>query len=160
MERWYFPLKHVAQGDSYGCAIACVAVVAGLTYERARAEMFPRRREFVNGHALRADEDQIRAALDRLGFKTSTVTNLAVNRGPVIVSFAWNPERRGGCRHAVVWDPFARRFIDPGNANGYVAHDEGEKFLDLWKRSGWRATVVTGRVSRRLPTVNLTAELV
>ena len=146
MDRWYFPLDHVEQGDSNGCVVASVAIVTGLSYLRARHEMFPKRRDFVDDRSLWCDEAQSTRCLRRLGFATRQVDDHRRTKRPALVSFAWHPEDPRSCAHCVVWDPWKERFIDPGNANGYVSHEEAERFIDLWKRTAWTSTLVTGRL--------------
>lgn len=141
MKDWYYPIKHVRQGDENGCAIACIAIIAGLTYERARAETFPKRRTFRDNKSLHVDDDRMSSTFRRLGFHVNHSATFRDHKRPAVLVFEWEPGMPSSDRHAVVWDPFSERFLDPGYGPNFHNTD---RYLTLWQKTGYRATIVTG----------------
>lgn len=148
MKSWYFPIRRVEQGDDYGCAIACVATVCGLTYDRARYEFFDRK-PVKDGPLIQITVYDMLRVVRRLGFKARTSSRLVKTRHPTIVVFKWQPTVPTSLCHSVVWDPFDRRFVDPGWDDGNITN---ERYTSLWRDSGTRTLVISGRRpdSRRL----------
>jgi len=141
---WLFPLKRIKQVDYNGCGIASVATVCGLTYERARAEFFPRRKRFVDDESLHIDSDQMLSMIHRLGFKGRIVESCPERlKNPTIFIFDWSPDLGSGT-HAVVWDPFKRKILDPGPDASY--NRSNKFYFNLWKRSRYASCVVTGKL--------------
>lgn len=140
MDRWHFPLMRIAQDDDHGCGIAAVATVCGVTYERARFEFFPQRQEFDDDESLHVGGDGMVRVVERLGFSAEWSRTYKSARCPTILFFEWQPRRSWSGRHAVVWDPFAKAYIDPG-PDRWLTHD----YHNLWKRSGHSVLRVTGR---------------
>jgi hypothetical protein len=147
MKRWYFDLKRVVQEDDHGCGIASVAIACGVTYERARAEFFPRKRVFVDDESLHVVSDQMINVVRRLGFSCSMRDTFRGIMRPVLVPFAWHPGSTYSQVHCVVWDPWAKKFIDPGYDHDY--NHESKFYIDLWKRSQYRVLAITGRAYGR-----------
>lgn len=130
----------MAQGDDHGCAIACVAMICGLTYERCRAEFFPRRTKFKDDKTMMVNADQMMRVIRRLGYSCIHVDgSFKQHKLPAIVLFDWRtvPEST----HAVVWDPFRSTFLDPG----YDWPMSSELYMKNWRRSNYASIVVTGR---------------
>lgn len=147
MKRWYFDLKRVEQEDDHGCGIAAVAIACGVTYERSRAEFFPRKRMFVDDETMHVVSDQMIKVVRRLGFSCSLQDSHRGLMRPVIVPFSWMPGCSYSSVHCVVWNPWEKRFIDPG-----WDHDRNlpnSYYLDLIKRSNYSVLAITGRVYGR-----------
>lgn len=140
MKSWYFPITCVEQKDDHGCAMACVATICGATYERARAEFFPRRRRFKDDDSLCVLSHQMISVARRLGFRARLVAQFKHLGRPAILPFAWSPGVRGTGIHCVVWDPFESRVIDPGYDNL-----TSEQYIQRWKNSGFGAIAITGK---------------
>ena len=77
-----------------------------------------------------------KARVDRVSFKRSNV--------PVIVLFAWYPDDEACGVHAVVWDPFERRVIDPGTDHAFK--HPTSFYHDKWKASNYLTIAVTGKL--------------
>lgn len=143
-KRWYFDLVRVAQQDYFhGCGIAAVATACGVSYPRARSEFFPRRTKFTDSAKMHVTQDQQLAVIRRLGFAAEFRDSFRLTSTPMLLSFVWSPGYEDAGCHCVVWDPVQDRIIDPG-----LDHDRGNDkrfYLNLWKRSGYRSIVITGR---------------
>ena len=150
MDRWLFPIKRVKQVDWNGCGIAAVATACGVTYERARSEFFPRREKFIDDRRLRVNEAQMLRVIDALGFQAKPSGAIFQHKRPAIVTFSWNPKNDPNVDttgvHAVVWNPWQKRFIDPGT--DYALDHPNSKYINLWKQSGFRAIIITGKKER------------
>lgn len=139
MDKWFFPMKTVPQ-QGLGCALACVATVAGVSFDTAKKAAFPRdwrQRVGYGPKTLEMNEDRVRQALRRLGWMTRPVNDFRRLISPSIVFLRYEY----GSIHAMVWDPFAKEFRDPGA--GYSHRDE---ILKDWRRGGFRSVTVTGRI--------------
>lgn len=142
MDKWFFQMKTVPQ-QGRGCALACVATVAGVTFDRAKKAAFPRdhvRRSLfgIGSASIEVNEDRVRAALRRLGWVTRPVNDFRRLSTPSIVFLKYS----SGSIHAMVWDPYIREFRDPGA--GYFHKGE---IMEDWRRGHYRSVTVT----RRLP---------
>lgn len=143
MKQWYFPLARVEQDDNYGCAIASVATVCGVTYGRARAEFFPKRRDFDDNRTLCVRGHHMLRVIHKLGFKAHFHHGTYGHfRCPVLVPFAWFPPDPNWI-HCVVWDPFGEEYIDPGPDHNDPAPNN--RYTKLWRKSNFRVIVVTGK---------------
>jgi len=146
MKRWYFDIKRVMQVNNHGCGIATVATVCGVTYERARHEFFPKKRRFRDGEDLCVDAIAMIKVINKLGFDAETVPDFRkVKDRPVIVPFSWSPYAPDYGIHSVVWDPFKKRFIDPGPDEGNFSEKE---YVGFWKYFKYQSVVVTGKKKR------------
>ena len=143
MNDWFFPIKKVAQEDHNGCAIACVATVCGITYERARSEFFPRRRMFEDDESLWVGGVQMTRVIRKLGFRVVPTRNFKELECPTILAFAWSPGYRDSNCHSIVWDHVTQQFIDPDPMA--VSGESLKHYHDLWKRSGFNALAITGK---------------
>jgi hypothetical protein len=143
VKQWYFPLARVKQRDDYGCAMASSAIVCGLTYSRMRSEFFPKRRHFTDDRSLCVRGDHMLRVINRLGFTAKYHTGSFKHlKCPVIVPFAWFPPDTDWI-HCVVWDPFEKRYIDPGP--DHERHMSQDEYSKLWSKSDYRVIVVTGK---------------
>ncbi len=139
MDEWFFRMKTVPQ-QGRGCALACVATVAGVSFSTAKKAAFPRDWRDREGYGFKSfemDEDRVRATLRRLGWTSRPVNDFRRLVSPSIVFLLLE----SGSVHAMVWDPFFREFRDPGA--GYFHRDE---IITGWRRGGFRSVTVTGRL--------------
>lgn len=146
MKAWPFPLVRVKQVNWNGCAIASVATACGVTYERARATCFPKRKYFEDDKSLHLNQEQVQRACAALGFHTKISSTFRWSQRPAIVTVSWDPNSSDPTCHSVVWDPYQKKFLDPG-----ADHDHGRynanHFMKLWKNCGYSVVIVTGQHS-------------
>lgn len=145
MDKWFFEMKTVPQ-QGLGCALACVATIAGVSFDEAKKAAFPRdwrdRGGFWANKTLELDEDRVRAAFRRLGWQARPVDDFRRRKAPSVVFLTYGQERYPGqAIHAVVWDPFTREFRDPGS--NWAHKDE---IIQQWRWGGFRSVTVTGRL--------------
>lgn len=115
-------MRRVVQKDWFGCGIACVAMVGGVTYEKAKMTMFNKveRKHLRTGDLDYTTTVRLVRGLRRLGIRCGD--RLVPLRGRSYRSLkcnavlkAWEKKaQRGGDFHWVVWDAKRRRFLDPG----------------------------------------------
>lgn len=127
-------IRRIEQEHCTGCAVACVATVAGVSYRQAVKAAFGKP---VVRHGLELTFDDMARALRKLGLSCRMGTDFRQRKLPAIMMFEWWST---GDYHCLVWDPaFGGRIIDPGYRN--LGNDF---YWDHWKRSGREALVVTG----------------
>lgn len=106
-------MKHIRQRYNNDCAIACIAMMAGISYKRALKLTNPNRWPFQK---IKTPEwDEIRQTLLNLGLrmgewewqtvKLSEITSPSM----IVVQFS------DLLTHAVVWDPTTQQIFDPSN---------------------------------------------
>lgn len=135
---WPFPLERIEQKDVYGCTIACVAIVCGVTYHRARNEFFPRHVKRVrDGKELMLSAHDIMPVIRRIGYSCVAKNTFKIYKKPSIVFFDW----RAGGTHAVVWDPERECFLDPG----YDWPLPEKVYMNNWHASKFASVIVTGK---------------
>ena len=148
MDKWYFSLTRVRQEDDNGCGIGATAIVAGVTYARAKAAFFPR-----SHYDMRDDEDlhvgpiEIIKALKKLGFSSKIgelTSSYKKEKLPAICMLAWQPFRRDSLKHSIVWDPFNKKFIDPGTPVELT--NKTKYYQDKIMRSNYAPVIVTGKI--------------
>lgn len=137
------PITRVAQPVETGCAIACVAMVTGVPFDRVAREVHGpwwKRKRDVSAYL-----SDLVPAVRRLGFTCRLARDFREKRLRAILLFEW-PWSPGDF-HCVVWDPFASssssggRVIDPG-----LTWPEPTRFyLREWRRGGSRSLVVAPR---------------
>lgn len=128
-----FHIKYKKQQVSSGCAIACVAMIADVSYKEARKAVLGTSR---GGHY--ASFDQCIKGLKKLGILGKRSNSYNKNT-PAILMFSWSyaPD----VHHCVVYDPaFGGRFIDPAGS-----HDGSRFYLQRWRRSGKETLVIVGK---------------
>lgn len=127
-------IRKVEQRHCSGCAVAAVAMVTGVPYDRAITAAFGRRKD----RNLELDFDQMMRAVRRLGFSCRMGTDWRAKKLPAILMFEWWST---GDYHCVVYDPaFGGRFVDPG----YDRNLGADFYLEHWRRNGRQSLVVTG----------------
>lgn len=127
-------IRRVEQRHGTGCAVAAVAMVTGVTYDKAVRAAFGRNKD----RNLELDFDQITRAVRRLGLTCRMGADFRVKKLPAILMFEWWST---GDFHCVVWDPaFGGRFVDPGY-NRTLGQDF---YLEHWRRNGRESLVITG----------------
>lgn len=145
MKSWFFEIKRVPQDNWHGCGIACVAAICGATYPRARSEFFPGKKRFTDNGSLCVNAYEMVRVIKKLGFESEIVDEYKSHHLPAIVPFAWHPGEKTTGVHAVVWNPFRKKFIDPG-----FDHDrmlEKKFYESKWRESHYSAVIVTGRTN-------------
>jgi hypothetical protein len=150
MNRWHFPIMRVPQRGDHSCGIAAVATVCGITFARARAELFPRRTEHFDDKTSHVSQDRMVKTIRKLGFCVRVTDDFRKFKRPAIVTFSWYPSfnsLRDSSIHSVVWDPWERRFIDPGPDMLYGK--KNSEYVKLWKLSNYKALVVTQKRKKR-----------
>lgn len=128
------PLVRIAQLHDTGCAVACVATVAGVSYTKAALHVKGRR----HGN-LAAYWSEMQRGLRALGFRCRMGTDFRAKGLPAILMFEWASSP--GDFHCVVWDPEVRLFIDPAHVRSLGP----EFYLERWRKNGRESLVVTGR---------------
>lgn len=103
-------MRRVRQLDDNGCGIACVAMIAGITYTEARKQMFGNKpltytKSKELQKALRRHGIRIDGRLRPLGKR-----NYKTLARPAILKVRWT---KSGPFHWVVWDIRRRRVLDP-----------------------------------------------
>lgn len=141
---------HVRQKDADGCGVACVAMLADVSYEAARRACFPR----LDHEGLRSGERQpldvdarmMIQALWRLGFHARESDTYKDQDAAVIMVYSYYPGKKNAASwvHCVVWDTDEGRLMDPGDDTPYVTSEDQRQQLDLWERSRWRCVVLGG----------------
>ena len=104
-------MKRVAQLDPNGCGVACVAMLAGVSYRSACALMFPDKRGNYTSHA------QLRKALRRYGIGLGKRVSLSGQRlndltvdGILSARIFWKGD---DWSHWIVWDARRQALLDP-----------------------------------------------
>ncbi len=147
------PLRpmHVRQRDIDGCGVACVAMMACVTYDEAWRACFPRRGG--RGHRNEVDGQEMIKALARLGYKAYLSDTFKEHNAPAILVYSYDPLRPSPyCTHCVVWDPAVERLMDPGDDTTYVHSYDQDEQLRLWQATGWSCIILGGKLPGR--TVN------
>ena len=103
-------MRTVRQRGESDCGIACLAMLAGISWVEARKELFGSQAR----RGFRTNKDEMRAALRRLGIITSKklqvckdprrLTRDALLRTNLLADGNW---------HWAVWDAKRRRILDP-----------------------------------------------
>jgi hypothetical protein len=104
-------LRHVRQeNESSGCGPACVAIIADVSYRRAREAMFGDRIR-----ALRSYYPDLREALLKLDAKAIAMPVRATrfDQADQVSIFGVKRTHDGKRWHWVVYDPFTARLYDP-----------------------------------------------
>lgn len=128
-------INYIHQFDYDGCAVAAVAMLAGVSYDRAHDVCFP---QYVNVDSINFSRElsliEINKALKKLKIKTIRTTQISKHWDkPFVIGFDW---ASGGGGHVVVWCPVSRRFLDPG----YRKTLRNDIYLRGWRR-GVRTTI-------------------
>lgn len=107
-------MKWVRQKHRTGCGPACLAMIAGVSYEQALRFVHPRRRK---GSTVATSVAKLVRGIRRAGLfwhieQSLSFAAVVKLREPAVVAIRWAPSR-GDKRHWIVWDPVAKRFSDP-----------------------------------------------
>lgn len=138
-------VNHVYALDYNGCAIACVAMVCGVSYHDARRVMFPRMRVFKDNHTIWGSHKRVVSSIEKLKHSVKQANTYVRKTVPCILSFAWEPKNPRSVCHSVVWDPWRKIMIDPSTSAGIVSHEETSDYVKLWKETNWLVLVVSPR---------------
>jgi hypothetical protein len=99
-------MRRVSQLDKDGCGIACVAMIAGVSYREAQNRMFP------DGKVTTTMPDAIRKAM-KLYKIACTKTQRGNYRRLGQNAILRTRRRADGDWHWLVWDACRKDFIDP-----------------------------------------------
>ena len=111
MEERRKPIRRIVQKDPHGAGIACVAMLAGKSYEAVAREMFP---DGVVPHATTGDlklalaAHGLEPARHPVPFRSTQYRDLEDD-----AILKANPRRGGAEWHWVVWDAERKRLLDP-----------------------------------------------
>ena len=112
-------MRLIWQQDPSGCGVACVAMVAGISYTQAKRVLFPDITGGQKNFALNAY--QLRDGLRSLGFQVGNKF-VRVPKDIRELKFAAvlkANDQENGLWHAVVWDPRRLLILDPNTKNGH-----------------------------------------
>lgn len=113
MKRQRRTIERVQQKHRTSCVPACVAMLAGISYERALALVHPKREK---GQLYLSRMQDACSAFKRLGIKhrlrcVMPPYDLSKIKHPAMLKLHGRPYFP--CTHAVVWDPCRQRILDP-----------------------------------------------
>ena len=107
-------MKRVSQEHHNGCGIACVAMIAGVTYGEAQTAIFGKRRVRVKRTRAR----HLQKAFRKLGIDSSKLIELSqhlnyknLKRDAILK--VKSLRSKGRMWHWIVWDAKREAFIDP-----------------------------------------------
>ena len=107
-------MKRVVQVDDKGCGIACIAMLADISYKKVRKRIFGKRR------VVPTNTKAIRKALRKFGI-TSSKKLIRSTRAQHYTNLQQDallrvklPKRDAPNWHWIVWDARRQRFFDPG----------------------------------------------
>lgn len=109
-------IKLIRQKHRLGCGIACLAMIAGISYNESLALLHPNREK---GEITSVDTDQLVSAIRDLGYHCSIYwgnfpLNLFSSRMIIGVLHPKSRPKSPYCEsHVVVWDPKVNRIYDP-----------------------------------------------
>lgn len=112
-------MRTIRQEDENGCGVACVAMLAGVTYSEARTIVYP------NGRAKLTNTKILRAALLQLGRKPLSETRISLRSKTLddldrdALIFVKMGKKGKGNGHWIVWDNAARKERDPDDRKPY-----------------------------------------
>ena len=118
------PLRPIAQKNSTGCFIACVAMLLDKTYDEAFQLLHPGKNStetYEHGFRDHSMSNVANKLLQKIGFRSRTsrykkfrTFQKRVNKHAImIIRWKFDPER---C-HCILFDADAKTFIDPGGGH-------------------------------------------
>ena len=112
-------MKTIKQVDNNGCGVAAVATLAGVTYEEARAIIYPQGRSRLTKtrdlHAALSKLGREPQSHRRIGIGAKTLTDL---EGDALVFVKMGKNGKGN-GHWIVWDHAAQMVRDPDKPKKY-----------------------------------------
>ncbi len=104
-------MKLIRQYHEYGCIIACVAMLSGLTYKQAYSHIFPHKKpKKLRGIYVR---DEFFNRLMKLGLKVRKVKPAKSYKENALVAVVHPIYAYPEGFHGVVWSKDSERFLDP-----------------------------------------------
>ena len=144
-------IRAVYQKHNTGCAVACAAMLAGVSYKKALEAIHGKKNAPRQKSATIA---KMRKGLQQLGVKTRETGRFMQLKQPAIMMFEWPQEP--GLHHCIVYDPaFGGRFVDPAGEPWWCQSGSMQDFyLRAWRRSGRMSVAVVppherGKARRR-----------
>jgi ABC-type bacteriocin/lantibiotic exporter with double-glycine peptidase domain len=120
-------IEFIAQRKKTDCGIACAAMLAYCTYDKAFAISKLLRKSIKSGLFL----DDLLKILDYLNFSSNQVKTLP-RKGCALVTINWKKKNLSG--HFVVWDGKRGQFLDP--IFGVIEKEdmlESANIEEIWK---------------------------
>jgi len=114
-------MRRVFQDDENGCGVACVAMIAGITYDDARRIIFKHRRgTYTNTTDLRRALKRLHVRIAGRMTPLGTLDYRRLREQAILKVNLY----RGGTWHWVVWDPRRKIILDPQrkHAKRYRVH--------------------------------------
>lgn len=106
-------MKTIEQQDENGCGVAAVAMLTGVSYDEARAVIYPSGRSRLTKtkdlHAALIELGRIPLSERRIGFTSNTPEDLD---GDALIFVKMGKKGKGN-GHWIVWDHAARTLRDP-----------------------------------------------
>lgn len=106
-------MKRISQIDEQGCGVACVAMIAGVSYQEARTILFP------DNNISNAKHPQLRKALSHFGITMSAgrrLSKLGFDDLPQDgLVWTYVTEKTELWKLWTVWDASAQAILDPYN---------------------------------------------
>ena len=104
-------MKHIRQKHKYTCAIAALAMITNIPYDKVYKQIFPKRKTF--GRSVPTIFVKTVEFLKKLKIKHKIIFGRKIDfrrlKSPAFVSV----QIKSKCYHAVVWDPESKRILDP-----------------------------------------------
>lgn len=127
MKSLNYPLQHIYQKNRTGCGIACISMIANISYDDVAKIIIEEKKlyEFKNG----LNEDQIRKVLDKLGFSMSkgwtpcTYEDLKYKKTHCLIAYE---------THWVLYDHINKQILDPARVKKY---EEIDSVLKIFKKN-------------------------
>jgi hypothetical protein len=121
-------MRHVFQLDDDGCGVACLAMIAGVSYRKALKCMFGDQK------VVKTETKDLRRALHRFAIGCSSrlirSTRQCHYRNLEQDAILKTRTRSDGDWHWIVWDAKRKKFLDPeGEDDGYVRPPVSSFFL-------------------------------
>lgn len=136
------PIRHVVQRHELGCAVACVAMVTGVSYGRALEAAH--RPLPVDPKKVSLNLSEAARAVRRLGQRCTIQRGFFRKNLPAILVFEWGEWGAPGDLHAIVWDPrFGGRLVDPGSSRHRQSYTP-EFYMDRWRASTPNESLIIG----------------
>jgi len=104
-------MKLVRQKHEYGCVIACIAMITGISYDEALKVCLPNRKSGQKIIGVMVNNCFFKR-ISKLGFKFREVKPALSYKKDALVSIL-HPIYGGNCRHMIIWSKKLKRYLDP-----------------------------------------------
>jgi len=130
-------IRRIPQANSEGCGIACLAMVAGISYRKAVQTVFGNRKKST--HEINIH--QLAKSLKKFGFNTKLSNSFKKHNKAraVIIGFMWPGETEG---HYIVYVPDEDKFLDPAWDDDDPCSWNRYDLVRYWIQSGRESLVI------------------